>query len=255
MASENKTVKVTEEYEYPGKNPTKRTYEYPPKKTVSDWVAWSAQIVAAGAVIVSIVALVIGAYQFKAQQSDSAQMQATQEAVSRMQTQDQQQQTTLDTYIDRMSDLLINQHLASPSSKDEVRMIAKARTLRALRNENADRKGFIISFLWEAQLIKGPDPIISLNAANLVNANMQNSYLNDVNLSGALVSSADLHNCDLDGAILTRASLDHVNFRYSTLKGADLSGADLSDAIVTQGQLDTTKSLKGATMPDGSIHP
>jgi uncharacterized protein YjbI with pentapeptide repeats len=43
------------------------------------------------------------------------------------------------------------------------------------------------------------------------------------------------------------------------LAGADLSGADLSvanlaDAGVTAEQLDASKSLEGATMPDGSKH-
>jgi uncharacterized protein YjbI with pentapeptide repeats len=39
------------------------------------------------------------------------------------------------------------------------------------------------------------------------------------------------------------------------LCGANLSGADLTDAKVTPEQLDKAKSLKGATMPDGSIRP
>ena len=38
------------------------------------------------------------------------------------------------------------------------------------------------------------------------------------------------------------------------LRGADLSEANLSAAIVTTKQLEKAKSLKGATMPDGSIH-
>jgi uncharacterized protein YjbI with pentapeptide repeats len=36
--------------------------------------------------------------------------------------------------------------------------------------------------------------------------------------------------------------------------GADLSGTDLRGAIVTDEQLAQAKSLKGATMPDGTVH-
>ncbi len=53
-------------------------------------------------------------------------------------------------------------------------------------------------------------------------------------------------------------------WRNTMLVNADLSGADLSDAdlsyvdltgaLVTEEQLAKCKSLKGATMPDGSKH-
>jgi len=39
------------------------------------------------------------------------------------------------------------------------------------------------------------------------------------------------------------------------LDGANLDGANLFGAKFTTKQLDSAKSLKGATMPDGSIHP
>jgi uncharacterized protein YjbI with pentapeptide repeats len=38
------------------------------------------------------------------------------------------------------------------------------------------------------------------------------------------------------------------------LDEADLSGADLSEANVTLEQLAQVRSLKGATMPDGTLH-
>ena len=65
------------------------------------------------------------------------------------------------------------------------------------------------------------------------------------NLSGADLSNADLRNADLSNADLSNADL----------KGANLYRANLKDARVIEEQLKEAKSLVGATMPDGSIHP
>jgi len=48
---------------------------------------------------------------------------------------------------------------------------------------------------------------------------------------------------------LERANLSAVN-----LQGANLRGAHLADAELSKEQLGTAWSLKGATMPDGSVH-
>ena len=55
----------------------------------------------------------------------------------------------------------------------------------------------------------------------------------------------------MSGAILL--ALDGVI--EANLVGAMLEDAKLLGANVTTEQLDKAKSLKGATMPDGSIHP
>ena len=61
-----------------------------------------------------------------------------------------------------------------------------------------------------------------------------------------------LRDADLNGAHLQNAILYVVDFTGADLHGADLRGAKLSDE---QKQLAQAKSLQGATMPDGSIHP
>ncbi len=45
-----------------------------------------------------------------------------------------------------------------------------------------------------------------------------------------------------------------ADLRGPILKEADLGGAKLAGAKVTEKQLDTARSLEGATMPDGSVH-
>ena len=58
-------------------------------------------------------------------------------------------------------------------------------------------------------------------------------------------------------ARLIRVDLRRRNLRVIELKAetVDLSNADLHKAIISPEQLHETKLLKGATMPDGAIHP
>jgi uncharacterized protein YjbI with pentapeptide repeats len=58
---------------------------------------------------------------------------------------------------------------------------------------------------------------------------------------------------------LSEEDLSGVNLSGAKLYGADLTGADLREAdleraTVTDGQLAQAASLKGATMPDGTVH-
>jgi uncharacterized protein YjbI with pentapeptide repeats/NADH:ubiquinone oxidoreductase subunit 3 (subunit A) len=112
---------------------------------------------------------------------------------------------------------------------------------------------------------------VDLRVANLEDANLSNvliwseADLSFTNLSGtvfrdASLRGADLRFANLKGADLSSADLKGVVMHGGDLKGSDLSGADLSEAdlagvTVTKKQLKQVKSLKGATMPDGSIHP
>ena len=89
-----------------------------------------------------------------------------------------------------------------------------------------------------------------LNGANLSGANLSRTILWNAHLSRAKL----MHTC-LHGTNLISALLDGADLRDADLSGADLSGAILTGAKVTQKQWEKAKSLEGATMPDGSIHP
>ena len=60
---------------------------------------------------------------------------------------------------------------------------------------------------------------------------------------------------NLKGAILHQANFSEADIREANLSNTDLYQANLYKSIVTMEQLNKAKSLKGATMPDGSIHP
>ncbi len=174
-------------------------------------------------VLIAAATLLWSVIQFNAQQAASA-----------AQTLDQQQQTTLETYLDRMSDLLFTQHLATSKPEDEVRQVARARTLAAVQVLNPVRKGILLRFLYDSNLIGYYDP----TARNYIH--------------GPIVS---LYGVNLIGADLRAANLYGANLIWAYLSGADLRGAILNGVEVTQEQLDKAKSLQGAILPNGSKHP
>jgi uncharacterized protein YjbI with pentapeptide repeats len=93
-----------------------------------------------------------------------------------------------------------------------------------------------------------------LSEATLYAAHLSAARLDGANLNGAILGRANLSRVNLSGADLRNADLSKANLTGAKLTAADLSGADLSKATVTEEQLKKAKSLKGATMPDGSKH-
>ncbi|MEM6753971.1 MAG: serine/threonine-protein kinase [Cyanobacteria bacterium P01_C01_bin.38] len=103
-----------------------------------------------------------------------------------------------------------------------------------------------------------------LEHTNLVNANLQSSDLSGVNFLGARLRGAMLKNANLSRANLKHANLNNADLRGADLRGAKfdftgLYGADLRGANLQYTNLDginlTHAKLKGAIMPDGSVHP
>lgn len=216
-------------------------------------------------ILISVIGILWGVYQFNAQQMATAQMQATQEAANAAQALDQRHQATLDTYLDRMQDLFLAKPDAFKTYKpgDEYQALAVARTSTALRNLDGPRKGTLIRFLWKAKLINGPQPIISLSSANLLGADFNSAILIGVNLSGAFLAGAtfvgaDLRGADLSGAYLTCGELEMDKEGCTDLSRADLgcvdlsggkkSCADLSSAYLMGARMDNRTDLRGAIL-------
>lgn len=129
-----------------------------------------------------------------------------------------------------------------------------------LRNVELSRAFLRSAYLIQADLINANLSAAYLGGtwledAVLLAANLNMANLNHAHLYGAVFVKADLTRADLYEADLREANLRQADLSGADLRGADLSGANLSDARITQEQLDTAKSLKGATMPYGSKHP
>jgi uncharacterized protein YjbI with pentapeptide repeats len=94
--------------------------------------------------------------------------------------------------------------------------------------------------------------VFRLRSATVVRseADFSGADLRGVSFCDYLLIKVNREDASLQGADLSEAELSRAD-----LSGTDLSYADLYDAIVIDEQLAQAKSLKGATMPDGSIHP
>ncbi len=130
----------------------------------------------------------------------------------------------LQAYLDRMTELLLEGGLRRSAPDSEIRGVARTRTLTVLRDLDGARKGSVVSFLRDADLInrEPPDtnPIIPLDWAELDGTLLENLDLSERSLSAAYLTNANLH-----GAVLRRTDLSETD-----LSGADLSGADLTEA-------------------------
>ena len=162
---------------------------------------------------------------------------------------DQQQETTLTSYLNDMSDLLLNHNLGNSKSGDEVRQVARVRTLTTLRRLDANRNDIVLQFLQDAHLISLKNAVIDLSSANL-----SNDDLSGANLAGANLVDDSMAKANFAGANLGCIDQIYVSI-CADLSGATLSGANLRMATVTNEQLAKAKSLQGAIMPDGSKHP
>jgi uncharacterized protein YjbI with pentapeptide repeats len=227
-------------------------------KTLWDWFN-----LLAGAVLIPLViaAATIG---FGWQQNQLAQKQHDSDQAIAL---DQQRQAILQAYEDTIKDLLLTKGLQTSKPGDGVRTVARAETLSALRQLDGERKGLLMQFLSEGDLISqntDGDAIIPLIGVDLRKANLSLvdlsrvdltfAQLSGTNLRGAVLreaflAGADLRSADLQGANLTYVQLSGANLRGADLRGAHLQGADLEDADL-QGA-----NFQGATMPDGSGSP
>ncbi len=185
---------------------------------------------------------------------------------------DNQRETALQTYIDKMSELLLHENLRESQPENEVRNVARVRTLTVLRGLDPIRKASVLQFLHESGLIDIGMSIIDLSGADLKGASLFFANLSEAALSRVNLFGANLEYANLSGVNLSRASLWSTNLSNANLSNTNLSGANLTSAKLNNVDLEganlkgamgvtieklekLAKSLKGATMPDGSIHP
>jgi uncharacterized protein YjbI with pentapeptide repeats len=153
---------------------------------------------------------------------------------------DKQREDLLQSYLDRMSELLLDKKLRISQPDEEVRNIARVRTISTLIQLDAKRVGYVFAFLREAGLMNRSNLILSLDNANLANVKWDHSNLRKADLSGADLSGADLSGAKLNGAKLNGAKLNGANFLLANLSGADLRDADLSQANFRYADLSRT---------------
>jgi Pentapeptide repeats (8 copies) len=164
---------------------------------------------------------------------------------------DKQREDLLQAYLDHMEELLLEKQLGT-SAPEAVRNIARVRTVTTFSRLDSERKGRVLHFLYESELIMKGNKIVDLSYADLRNANLVQFDKSEADLSRTDLSGAKLQGAKFIGTDLSGAKLQGAN-----LNGADLSRANLNGALgVTAEELEKqAASLTGATLPDGSTHP
>ncbi len=212
--------------------PIPNTSQYQPAKTLWDWMQLLIVplVLAVGVIIINHVL----------------------DRNSRYRAEDRRREDELQAYFDKMSELLLKEHLRKSNADAEVRDIAQARTLAVLERFDAPRRESVIKFLYGSGLIKNDvdNAIIDLKGANLSRIDLRWTDLSKIDLHGTNLSYADLRMADLSGAnlseailyrtkgraailnraILNRAILTKAALSYARLSGANLSNAKLSGA-------------------------
>jgi len=228
-----------------------------------------------------------------------------QQLIDDLRATDRQQEDVLTEYLDAMSSLTLTNKLASQPRVDPGWSVARARTLTVLerltprrwttatsesaeqqanaedlalslrlRQDAGRRKGLVIRFLIESNVLKSKIPApdaadatassdrvsVSLAGANLADATLNGAHLSGADLNGAHLNGANLSLADLSGAHLSGTNLNGTNLSRANLNGAHLNGAELigahlNGANVTNEQLNQSANLARATLPNGTELP
>jgi uncharacterized protein YjbI with pentapeptide repeats len=228
--------------------PKSETQEVQPRKTLWDWL---------GLLIVPFV-LAAGGILFAWTQEDRQQAIEEQRAENERKLEIQRaQDTTLQAYLDQMSQLMLNGNLRDSEEDSEVRILARARTQTVFTRLDGRRKGSVVQFLYEASLINKERSVVSLLGVHLRGADLNELDLIGADLSGADLTDADLSSASLNNTDLSGAALRSTNLSRAVLSGANLSDADLSDAVLNNAVLieaDLSRAkLNGANLSGANL--
>ena len=217
-------------------------------KTIWDWL---------GLLIVPIVIAVAG-FWFTEEQA------ARQDELEEQRAQD----TALQAYLDKISDLMLRKDggLRQSEEGDEVRTLARARTLTVLARLDPSHKREVIRFLSEANLVQnvdGREPVLRLSGADLSGAklagtDLSGAYLNHANLRDAYLGKADLSGAHIRNGNLRGAYLGNADLRSADLEDAELFDADLNFAHLGEAHLFNTflnrSNLTNADLSDTNMN-
>jgi uncharacterized protein YjbI with pentapeptide repeats len=212
-----------------------RTLEFQPAKTFWDWLnfIFLGAITITAAFLTSIV---------------SERQKRTELEIAS----DKQSEDSLQSYIDKISELLIHEKLRESVPEDEVRKIARVRTLTVLLRLDKERKRSVFQFLHESGLIEKDKTVINLDGADLSGANLGGANLSRANLGGANLRGANLYGALLGRAYLLEADLSGANLSGAHLLEANLSGANLSEADLSRATL-VGANLGGANLSRANL--
>jgi len=205
--------------------------EIRPAKTAWDWL----QLAVVPAML-AVIAIGFNEAQSNSDQARQARQFARDQEVAAAARMD----ATLDAYFVDMNRLVLDRHLLTSKSESPVRHVAHSLTLTALHRLDGVRKGAVLRYLAEGQLVTGTpcsksDCVetgpVSLAGADLRNADLRHAQLLYLDLSGADFRGALFDSSVLEGTSLVVADVRGASFRAAEIDGSTFGEADLSRAV------------------------
>lgn len=181
-----------------------------------------------GLLLVPAALALAGLWFSRVQKQTELEIASKERKADRQRARDRQRQNTLDAYLDKMTDLILERGLG-PDAQPEVKRLARTRTIIALISLDSDRNRQVIQFLRESALLF-PEPLVDLRDADLSGANLRGVDLSRVNLSQANLSQANLIEAYLSVADLSRANLREAELGVANFRRANLSEVNLTEA-------------------------
>jgi len=141
---------------------------------------------------------------------------------------DKQREDLLQTYLDRMSELLLDRQLRTSAPDSEVRNVARVRTINILLQLDSRRIGYVFAFLREAGLVSNMlyKSVVNLSRADFSKVNWNHAKIREVDLS-----KDNFYKADLIQALLSEVNLSGANFLEANLFQVELWEPDLSESI------------------------
>jgi uncharacterized protein YjbI with pentapeptide repeats len=170
---------------------------------------------------------------------------------------DKQREANLQSYLDRITELMLTHDLREKEKK-EAQHVARVRTLTILLALDGNRQRLVLHFLKEAELLgdyKASTPIsalldlqeIDLSNAELRELNLPGVFLVKANFSGANLHNAtfsyswltetNFQNADLSNASLTKTNIFNCDFTHANLQNANLQSAWAKKAVFCNASL------------------
>ena len=176
----------------------------------------------------------------------------------------------LKDYFDRLETLTFEQNLLAEKPNPGAIVLARGRTVAALRELDLSRKQQLLGFLHASGLTtittdeneEKIEPVISFKDQSFSGIDFKNIYLKsidlqgadlaDANLSNAYLIESDLRQTDLSEANLNNAYLWETDFSEANLINANLSNTDLSNTNLSNAYLWET-NLSNADLSEANL--
>ncbi|CAF0736216.1 unnamed protein product [Rotaria sordida] len=195
---------------------------------------------------------------------------------------DQQKQTILNTYEQDLCNLIFkyssinnyndtnNDGIDDDNDDERVSLVIRTKTLYALRQLDPVRKILLIQLLIDSG-IKNRINLSHLDLSSLTfPPGSFYNQLNFVNIIAKNLSFKRIHlyrsnfsYSILDGSSFQQSNCSYADFSYASLQRTDWTNTDVTQVVfnytnllgakITSQQLATVQSLKGATLPNGTI--